>query len=66
MAVQTIQDMGHSPYWNTRVSTAQTQLEDIMRKSEEKVYNQENTSVDQNELWNGLALQTGYEHHSKY
>jgi hypothetical protein len=35
-----------------------------MRKQEEPVYNQENTSIDQNELYNGMAVQTS--DHSKY
>jgi hypothetical protein len=65
MAIQTAQSFGHSNYWNSRVSTAQNQLEEIMRKSEEPNYNQVNPSVNQNELWNGMAVQTGYEHHSK-
>jgi len=67
MAIQTVQDMGHSPYWDNRVSTAQRQLEDLMRKSEEKEYSHENPSVDINELWNGMAVQIGDAHdiHSK-
>jgi len=35
-----------------------------MRKQEEPVYNQENTSIDQNELYNGMAVQTS--DHSLY
>jgi hypothetical protein len=64
MAIQTVQDFGHSPYWNSRVQSAQDQLEEIIAKSEQPKYNQQNPSVDVNELYNGLALQTGYEHHS--
>lgn len=65
MAIQTVQDFGHSPYWNSRVQSAQDQLEEIIAKSEQPKYNQQNPSVDVNELYNGLALQTGYEHHSQ-
>lgn len=66
MALQ-IED--HSKYWESRVSAAQRQLEAIMRNEEEQaaVHSQENTSLDQNELYNGMALQTGYDNiHSKY
>ena len=54
----------HSQYWESRVSSTQDQLEELMRKQEEPVYNQENPSVDQNELYNGMAIQTS--DHSKY
>ena len=30
-----------------------------MRKQDEPVYSQENTSIDQNELYNGMAVQLG-------
>ena len=33
------------------------QLEELMRQQEEPVYNQANPSVDQNELYNGMAVQ---------
>jgi hypothetical protein len=56
MAIQTSSHIGHSPYWNNRVSAAQNQLDEIMRKSEEPVYNQKNPSVNQAELYNGMAL----------
>jgi len=49
----------HSQYWESRVNSAQQQLEEIMQKQDEPVYNQENTSVDQNELYNGMAVQLG-------
>ena len=66
MAIQTGQNAVHSEYWNNRVSAAQNQLDEIMRKSEEPpVYNQKNPSVDTAELYNGMAIQTGYEHHSR-
>ena len=54
----------HSQYWESRVNSAQQQLEEIMQKQDEPVYNQENTSVDQNELYNGMAVQTS--DHSQY
>ena len=60
MAVQTV-NTDHSQYWENRVSSAQMQLEEMMRKSEEPKFNQENTSNDLNELYNGMALQTKYE-----
>jgi hypothetical protein len=64
MAVQT---SDHTPYWDDRVSTAQRQLEALMRESEKPVYHQENPSVDLNELYNGMAVQTSWDNiHSNY
>jgi len=60
----TVQLDDHSLYWENRVSTAQQQLEELMRKQNEPVYSQENTSIDQNELYNGMAIQTA--DHSQY
>jgi len=56
MAVQT--EYRDSSYWDDRVSSAQSMLEAEMRKEEEEVPSQANPSVDQGELYNGLALQS--------
>ena len=69
LAVQTADSADHhSQYWESRVSSAQQQLEELMRKQDEPVYSQENTSIDQNELYNGMAVQIGdmYDIHSKF
>lgn len=56
MAVQ--MEYRDSPYWDDRVSSAQSMLEAEMRKIENPGPDQSNPSVDQNELYNGLALQS--------
>jgi hypothetical protein len=59
-----LQVSDHSLYWDDRVSTAQKQLEEIMRQEDEPKFNQENPSVDLNEMYNGMAVQTS--DHSRY
>jgi hypothetical protein len=54
-----------SSYWADRVSTAEAKIAEDMEKSEIQQPSQENTSNDLNELYNGMAIQTGY-HDSPY
>jgi len=53
-------DFRDTPYWNERVSTAQQQLEALMRQQEEeKTEHYKNPSANLGEIYNDITLQSG-------